>query len=104
MIDATRSKLEVIAEKGEKEIFEKYNFDTKLGNLGKECFNCKVRLDDPCTGISKELWKEISQDMSGPGDKGDVWVVYGQYGVCLSQPDKRFQEKMKILAEKSNGH
>ena len=60
VIAATRSKLEAIAEKGEKEIFEEYDFDTKLGNLGKECFNCKVRLDDPCTGISKELWKEIS--------------------------------------------
>ena len=93
--------MEVIAEKGENEVFEKYDFDTKLGNLGKECFNCKVRLDDPCTGISKELWKEISQGM--PGYKGEddtaIWPIW-----CLSlAADKRFQKKMKILAEKSNG-
>ena len=91
VIAATRSKLEVIAEKGEKEIFEEYNFDTKLGNLGKECFNCKVRLDDPCTGISKELWKEISQDMPDPDDKGDVRVIWAIW--CLSlAADKLFKK------------
>ena len=53
VINATRSKLDTIAEKGEREIFEKHGFDTKLGNLGKEFFESKARLDGPSMGISK---------------------------------------------------
>ena len=102
VIAATRSKLEVIAEKGEKEIFEEYDFDTKLGNLGKECFNCKIRLDDPCTGISKELWKEISQDMPGNEDNGHDVFMANMVFVSRSR-QTIFKKKMKILAEKSNG-
>ena len=100
VIKATRSKLDTIAEKGEREIFEKHGFDTKVGNLGKELFESKVRLDDSCTGISKEVWKEIANTIEvSVNEDSFILAIW-----CLSiAADNRFQKAMKKIAEVSNG-
>ena len=76
---------------GRREIFEKHGFDTKVGNLGKEFFESKVRLDDSCTGISKEVWKEIANTIDNPME--DIFIPAIR---CLSiAADNRFQKAMK---------